>query len=865
MSTDIYDIAQSIDTIKAKYIDIPEETLTMGIYGYLSEVLTNATENAAIMAAEYANEAIPTRAKFERNVLSHALSLGISSIRATPANMRVMLCFPRSILDKNLVNDRFVVDKRINIVLGNNTKYIYHLDYDIIIRRSQLPNSKFVYTAMYDMNTVEQNEVSDVTNPYLPAIGVSNVGATEILMVMATIRNISYTPMYRTVIVDNPLESKSLTFDFEDQLAYFNLEVKEGNNNYYLHPVYDGLTDITGKRFCNYLYVNESRIRVTFNRDSYQPRSNATVTVNVYTTKGTECNFSYREDKVIKMQSERFSYDSSMYMIVRPMTDSVDAKDRDTVDEIRRKIPKQMLMRGSVTTIADLNNYFNFLNTKNRRLYFLEKIHNQMHRLYYSYLLLRNSHNNIVPTNTLEVEVARGAFSNINDTNYIIPAGTNFYLNPSTGVCRTVKPNNQNEVLTMDNAGFLYMNPFLMLINKNPFFTGYYLNILNYQKMLNFEYVNDNSEVQLIAGNVKMNRYFYKERDTYTMSLHMEQNIDNDFHLITMDDHENIIDSRIMAYAIIYSGDDPIRFIKGNIVKYTPRIYSYDFEFKFKTNNIINKNNAICITEGMGVVANNINTSAYLPRNIKVKFFILTKLDYEYGRGDVIDKIVPNLNGWTLTNIYGVHTGIDLYYDYTDIMNSYTTLFKNSMNVFDFVIDKVPLIRQTYMNTEERVQEFIDILEKHRRYIAAALIILEDSFGVDFKFFNTYGPSLRFNIDKENLISRVNMTLTFEIKFTLTNDMKILDEITKHIKEYIENINDLSDLHMPNLITSVTNKFRNRVVYFKFIDLNGYGPIKQSIYREDIDEFVEAQTVPEFLNVNTRLNETADIEYKIIQ
>lgn len=864
MNTDIYDISRVIDNIKAKYIDIPEETLTMGIYGYLSEVLTNATENAAIMAAEYANEAIPTRAKFERNVLSHALSLGISSIRATPANMQVMLCFPRAILDKNLVNDKFVIDKRIDIVLGNNTKYVYHIDYDIIIKRTQLPSSKFVYTAMYDMNVKEKNEVADITNPYLPAIGVSNVGSTEILMVMTTIRNINYTPIYKTVLVDNPLESKSLTFDFDDQLAYFNLEVNEGGNIYHLHPVYDGLTDVSGGKFCNYLYVNESRIRVTFNRDSYQPRSNAIVTVNVYTTKGTECNFAYKEDKVIKMQSERFAYDSNMYMIVRPMTDSVDAKDRDTVDEIRHKIPKQMLMRGSVTTTTDLNNYFNFLNTRDRRLYFLEKVHNQMQRLYYSYLLLRNKNNNIVPTNTIETEISHSAFSNINDVNYIIPAGTNFYLNTSTGICRSTLPSSKTEISIMDNAGFLYMSPFLLLVNKNPFFVGYYLNILNYQKMLNFEYVNEDSEVQLIAGKVKVNRYFYKERDTYTISLHMEQNVDNDFHLITMDERENIVDSRIMCYGIVYIGESPIRYTKGVIVKYNPRTYSYDFEFKFKTNDIINKNNDICIIKGMETINNNINNSTYLPRNIKMKFFILTKLDFEYGRGDIIDKLVPNLNGWTLTNVYGVESGIDLYYDYTDIMNSYVTIFKNKMNTFDFIIDKVPVVRTTYMNKEDRIQEFIDILEKHRRYISSALVLLEDSFGVDFKFFNTYGPSSQYNIDNENLISKVNMSLTFEIKFTLTNDMKVLDDITKHIKEYIENINDLGDLHMPNLITSVTNKFRNRVVYFKFIDLNGYGPIKQSIYRDNTDKFVEAQTVPEFLNVNTKLDETSDITYKII-
>ena len=70
---------------------------------------------------------------------------------------------------------------------------------------------------------------------------------------------------------------------------------------------------------------------------------------------------------------------------------------------------------------------------------------------------------------------------------------------------------------------------------------------------------------------------------------------------------------------------------------------------------------------------------------------------------------------------------------------------------------------------------------------------------------------------------------------------------------------------MPNLVTYITNKYRNQLVYFKFIDLNGYGPIRQSMYREDIDEFVEATTVPEFLNVDTILaTGEPDIKYNIV-
>jgi hypothetical protein len=85
LSTDIYQIAEFVDSIKAKYVDIPEDTLALGVFGYLGSVFTNVIENTSTMASEYSNEAIPTKAKFERNIIAHALALGINKIFATPA------------------------------------------------------------------------------------------------------------------------------------------------------------------------------------------------------------------------------------------------------------------------------------------------------------------------------------------------------------------------------------------------------------------------------------------------------------------------------------------------------------------------------------------------------------------------------------------------------------------------------------------------------------------------------------------------------------------------------------------------------------------------------------------------------------
>ena len=159
-------------------------------------------------------------------------------------------------------------------------------------------------------------------------------------------------------------------------------------------------------------------------------------------------------------------------------------------------------------------------------------------------------------------------------------------------------------------------------------------------------------------------------------------------------------------------------------------------------------------------------------------------------------------------------------------------------------------------------------------YVQSSLLLLEDSFGIDFKFFNTYGPSKNYiiarNVDRDTLVDRVNISLRFEAKLQSAAETDIVDRIIVYIKEYMENINYLSDLHMPNLTTAVKNEFYKQLVYFKFLSFNNYGYEYQSIYKNtDDDDYNFATTVPEFLNITTIRNnaneDVPDIQIEVIE
>ena len=216
-STDIYKINQFVDSVKAKYIDIPEDTLVLGVYGYLSAIISNALENSAVMSSEYSNEAIPTKAKFERNIISHALSLGINKIFAVPASMDILINLPESKILNNLIPDpdietidgvaeknTFIIDKDFEFNIGEDQQYPFHLDYDIKVKRNKLPNGTYVYNAVYETDGWINNMVK-LNNPYLPAIGRINVEGDSMISIKTTLRQYTHSQIYKKIIVNNPL------------------------------------------------------------------------------------------------------------------------------------------------------------------------------------------------------------------------------------------------------------------------------------------------------------------------------------------------------------------------------------------------------------------------------------------------------------------------------------------------------------------------------------------------------------------------------------------------------------------------------------------------------------------------------------
>lgn len=984
LTTDLYEIADYVGEIQSENMDgVSKDTLMLGIFGYMREVFSQTLQNTIIMASEFANEGIATKAKFEKNVIAHALGLGITSINAVPAQMEVYLTF----IEDEIINalgggsGDFIFDRNNQIFFD---ELEFHPDYDIIIRRVRLSNGKFTYTAMYDMqgDGIYENPISDITNPYLTPPVVVKVNGTRYLLVYCLLRQVEKMDVYKKVLSDNTISSKTVNFTFDNQLAGFDVDVVNTNGTTHLTPVYEGLSSSGTKYpYVWYTYLDADNIRIKFDRNSYYPRINSDVEIHLQTTQGERGNFTWNSASTdypkFFFSSDRLGY-TNIFVEVRPVNnESMYGMDKKSVDELKEIIPKEALSRGSITNTTDLQNYFNAIDTDSSKMYFYKRRDNCLERLYYSYIVMKDATNNIVPTNTVDIQVDPSSLeTDPGSGKLILKRGQILKLSADGNVC-TLYDGDDPTVEQDYSDGFYYIIPYNFAINLDPMYGMYFLTTMNVNKNLGFTYINEECQFQYISTYINWNRKYLTETDTYVLTMNVMQNITGDNTMVTVDGQTGeITSSNIRAYIVFYNEEDePIRYAEGTMQNYVAASSTFDFVFKFTSNDLIDSENRIRIAgleqakyePGAGI------QYAYLPGNTKAMIHIVTyqpefSTDTHYN--DILGNthidlkdIIPLVDGWCVTNCYEVMSGIDFFFNYSEIVYSniqmiakedhepvpdpedpyseiktiqvdidgvpymfestgdkLTQQMLSRASIEEFILDRfsdydgnanferefadpaqttseirpieldmgdgttltleyvprepdpppaenpdpeaysyyfhienVPLIKYDYFRDEAMVEFFCSELVRRKSYIDQAIMNLEDSFGMDFKFFNTYGPSKMYTLDNAtNYLNRVNLSLTFRLGLQVNYDENIVQYITDDVKTFVENINEIDSVHMSNLVSDITAKYEESITFFEFIDFNGYGPGEQHLYAMPMPDDVRT---PELVNVNIILPE----------
>lgn len=854
VNTDIYNITESINELTKRYIDSEdEETLALSIYGYITSLESKKIQTAIMMIGELSNEVFPTKAKLDKNIMTHAIFQNIKDINAVPSSMTVLLGIKETDLDTWMINNKFIIDKycTINLSDGSDEDYQFHLDYDIILTRS-ISNNTNVYSAIYDME--RKNIISDIDNPYLKQPYRININGTIYVFLQCKIRQVSIVKKYTQLISSSIIDNKTFTFEFEDQLADFEVVITENNKTIYLTPVFEGAgIDSNIEYYCSYTYINSNMVRVKFNSESYMPSLNAEVTTIIKTTKGAAAVFEYNESTVVSFKSEDYGYEN-VNILLTPNTKSAGGVDRKTIKELKGIIPKEALSRGSITTETDLDNYFNLINTEDNRLKLYKKEDNQIDRVYYAYLVLKNSQGNIIPTNTISIEFQLDQLIESNGR-YIIPSGTLIEYNDQNYTGKIIDENEYNP----NSDKYYYITLYTSIISINPLYSSSIMYITNEYPYLTFEYINKDSTVQFISENIHLKRGLLSG-NKYTIDFQTKQNINNDMKMIEFED-ENSTDKikklNMRAFMVFYNNEnEPYRYKEITFKDFNYDEYIYDWNIELETDNMHDIHNRIKILD-LNIPRTIEMTYGYLDASTTTRIYLLAKFDKEYGLHD-LSNIVPYLDGWTVTNIYEVYDGIHFFTDYSTITNAHI----DAANANNYIVDGIPVLGYHYMYNEDNIFDFVSQMNYKKMYIDNSLQLLENSFEVDFKLFNTYGPSRLFTLDEEGMISigRTDISIKFELSLKSSSDIYTKQSIIDYIKDYIEDLNDLGSLHINNLLSDVREKYKSALNYFDFLGFNDFDGKKLHLYQQNLEDLDDKFIPPEFINIRNTVNvETEEV------
>ena len=901
ISTDIYDIVGTVDSLKARYIDDENETtLAVGIFGFIGDVESKKIQTSTIMAGELGNEMFPSRAKLTKNVLTHATYSDITNINAIPATITTNIGIRLDDLDNLMTSNRFVLDCESPIFIG---EYEFHLDYDLIITRSKTKVSSddlstaYSYSAQYklynDKGEFEENRLSSITNQYLIQPFVVLLDNYYYLFLQVTLHQYTIEKTYDKIVTEAIIANKSYTFEFDNQLADFDVYLTTNGVRTRLRPFVWGSDEGDETNFCWYLYLSDNSIRVTFDNASEIPGLNTDLEIVAYTTLGDGGNFEYTkldetsEGFYFTLSSLNYNY-SNLNCFAVATTDSSNGKDRKSKEELQKLIPKAALSRGNLTTDTDVNNYFNLIDDDTNRLLLQKKVDNQLTRTWYAYFLLKDILGNIIPTNTIKVHIDLNSSYWVKspDGRVIIPAGVGVIYDPSTQIGEIVGLEDiDDQIPSPSEPGFFgdkyyYMTLYNIVLDRDPLYVAFYITAINKDSYYKFVWVNDNENVltQFVANKLHYERNLLTDQNTYHINFAIAQSLLNNYGLyikdteeITLDDGNTKVEEyttvNIKCIMILFKDSAPYRWKECTLESFSDDgNYIYTFSLDLETDNGLDDKNYIKLNNLNVVGSSEDYNYGYFAPQTEARLYILAKFDSEIhdpierGSGDLcIDNIAPfeGMENYVVTNIYDINDGITLYDNYTGLINSKVTALTNEG--LQYYVTGLPVVGRQYLGLDQDTSEdnanfVLDAIAEKKEYIDYCLELLENNMDIDFKFFNTYGPSLVYKTEDDENIGHVDLIMNFEMKLKSSNNIYTKDEVTARIKEIMEDIYDVGDLHIPNLITTITNEFSELIEYIEFIGFNSFGPGVQHIIEGKNDD---PHIPPEFLNIRNIYDENS--------
>ena len=910
--TDIYEIQEYwLANIVPKYFNLGNLSLNRaGLFGYINEIESHSVEQIINENSLLYNELFFKKASLPESIYAYASQYNITNTTATPASMDFALIIPEYMMLENAVRDNsnsyFLIDSNSEIILEN--EIIYSLDYDIKINIRKAENGKYSYVAKYVIDKMG-NPISSISNSSMPYLKLAKIkfAGKFYIVIYVTCHQVSKTTVNKNIYSKNLIDYYCFDVDSnsEHQIADFSVYYRE-NSNQQFEQIQKILIDkeAIDDKFCYYQYKdnnNAQTVNISFSTISryFQPKFNSELKFIFYNTMGEDGNFEYKGNNVvINLKSDKFDY-SDVVMKVQSMSDSYGGRNALSYDEIKNKVSILASTCDVLGTEIDLNKFFEALETSSS-LKFIDKEDDAKRRLYGCYSRYKDSMKNIIPTNTLDLDINEDEFDLIEESTkrYVIRAGNKFIYQPNSRILKKV----DNLENLLFEPKFLYMNPFTLIINRSQFFVSYYLTSINNTYIVDYTDINEDMYINFMMSSVTIKRNAIKS-DTYEITFMLQPASDDTDLLFANFDKNNenkfISDNgNMIVKGLICDDTDNIthyfncEMINASIDLTTESLdidgdgylnnsdavsnTRYYFKAEIKTDDYISSYNHLRTTSGVVDAIDPNKKNPLIPATqLNMKFAILIKnKDNRNSDNDLYHSRIKNLENFSVTNVFSLPEKVELIVDMNRLMYS-TVLYKyNEQNDLFYRIREVPMIKYQYMNIDYNAINFYRIFFTDYKVLRDNLNKITNGFDISIKFYNTYGKSYYYYVDekKTNTLDQVNLKLHLRIRL---NPNKLSDKLLKvdirdSIEKYVESVNEISDLnfYVSNLCTMLEDKY-SAIIFCKFESMNNYSSEVQTVEKNfPTNDYTDrprlAQFVPEYLNIDKEFKDQYNVDPNII-
>ena len=532
--TNISDIKSYwLDNVAKNYFDFDNiNNYNMGIFGYVNEVMANTTEDAFNAVAVARNEFYPTTAQFQSSLYTMAALQSIDVPLTTPATCKCFLVLIESeVIDNSTYNDG-VYELRIEDslrIMADDMQFM--LDYPIIIISKQSGidsrgNPKYTHTIHYDID-VNNTLSPKSTTRYIQNKVIYDSGVSYLILFIDVVRQVKMVEVTKTVSKDSVLETVTMDVDFTGNLANFEVFYRDDPSSEAIQLKKIMVNGVTPSvPFVQYQLITQNKLRYTFSYNTvFVPKFNSEIITKIYTSEGADGNFeSFSGDLHGIIDSN--SGGSNMTILGRISGSSTGGKDQPSITEFKNKVVAAYSTNNTITTANDLQTFFDSISEdiNGIKILFRKKRDDPLIRLFGAYAVMKDENENVVPTNTLELECKKSVVSGTTTAQRLsIQPGTvweyknseSFTLVPSVD-----EDGNLLNILTTTNSEDIYFtNPYLLAVNISPNNIGYYLNSISKAMSLEYTYVNDSSEIQFIASTITIYRNSISGSNYYSFNI----------------------------------------------------------------------------------------------------------------------------------------------------------------------------------------------------------------------------------------------------------------------------------------------------------------------------------------------------------